>query len=108
MLALRAVPWLANAVVARAYTSSMEPDIRYATTSDGVSIAYWTMGEGEPLLMLQPPPFNNIEREWHEWEFHRLVARNPPLIRYDCRGSGASPPNAVGFSAEGVLHAGGA
>ena len=27
-----------------------EPGIRYAKTSDGVSIAYAVMGEGEPML----------------------------------------------------------
>jgi len=27
----------------------MEPRIQYAQTKDGVSIAYWTLGEGEPL-----------------------------------------------------------
>jgi hypothetical protein len=26
----------------------MEPEIRYTTTSEGVSIAYYTMGEGYP------------------------------------------------------------
>src|SRR5438105_3147296 len=62
------------------------------------------MGEGEPLLMLQPPPFNNIEREWHEWEFHRLVARNRRLIRYDCRGSGSSQRNVEDFTLEGFVN----
>ena len=26
----------------------MEPRIQYAKTSDGVNIAYWTLGEGMP------------------------------------------------------------
>ncbi len=29
----------------------MEPRIQYAKTSDGVSIAFWTMGEGMPLVV---------------------------------------------------------
>ncbi len=29
----------------------MEPRIQYAQTSDGVSIAYWTMGESSPLAV---------------------------------------------------------
>ena len=35
----------------------MEPRIQYAKTSDGVSIAYWTLGEGKPLVltMLREP-----------------------------------------------------
>ena len=28
----------------------MEPHIQYAKTTDGVSIAYWTLGEGEPMV----------------------------------------------------------
>jgi len=28
----------------------MEPRIQYARTADGVSIAFWTMGRGEPLV----------------------------------------------------------
>jgi hypothetical protein len=35
----------------------MEPRMQYAKTSDGVNIAYWTMGQGgEPLLILSPLP----------------------------------------------------
>ena len=33
----------------------MEPQIQYATTSDGVSIAFWTMGEGGVPLIMSPP-----------------------------------------------------
>ena len=28
-----------------------EPEIRYCTTADGVNIAYYTMGEGLPLVV---------------------------------------------------------
>ena len=31
-----------------------EPRIQYAKTSDGVSIAYWTLGEGEPPVVSLP------------------------------------------------------
>lgn len=86
------------------YNEVVEPNIRYATTADGVSIAYWTMGEGEPLLELQPPPFNDIEHEWREWEFHRLVARHRQLIRYDCRGSGSSQRSVADFSIEALVN----
>ncbi len=30
----------------------MEPRIQYAQTKDGVSIAFWTLGEGMPLLLV--------------------------------------------------------
>jgi hypothetical protein len=29
----------------------MEPRIQYAKTADGVSIAFWTLGQGPPLVM---------------------------------------------------------
>ncbi len=32
----------------------MEPRIQYAKTKDGVSIAFWTLGEGMPLMYLTP------------------------------------------------------
>ena len=31
---------------------SMEPNIRYVEAADGVSIAYWTMGDGPPFLSM--------------------------------------------------------
>ena len=34
----------------------MEPRIQYAKTADGVSIAFWTLGEGMPLVCTCPYP----------------------------------------------------
>ena len=31
----------------------MEPRIQYAQTKDGVSIAYWTLGEGMPTMSMR-------------------------------------------------------
>ncbi|MDP9235791.1 MAG: alpha/beta fold hydrolase [Chloroflexota bacterium] len=80
----------------------MEPKIQYARTADGVSIAYWTMGEGLPFLELQLP-FSNIEREAREWEWHRLVARDRMVIRYDNRGAGSSQRDVGDFSLAALL-----
>ena len=33
----------------------MEPRIQYAQTDDGVSIAYWTLGEGMPFVQVLGP-----------------------------------------------------
>ena len=41
----------------------VEPQIQYVTTSDGVSIAYYTMGEGPVLLWLMSP-WSHLETEW--------------------------------------------
>jgi hypothetical protein len=39
----------------------MEPRIKYVKTSDGVNIAFWTLGEGgTPLVMTSPLTFSNI------------------------------------------------
>ena len=34
----------------------MEPRIQYAQTADGVSIAFWTLGEGMPLVHMTLGP----------------------------------------------------
>ena len=72
----------------------MEPRIQYARTSDGVSIAYWTMGEGgTPLLMTSPLVFSNISLEWQIPELRRWyerLAANRTLLRFDARNFGMS------------------
>ena len=35
----------------------MEPRIQYAKTADGVSIAFWTLGEGMPIVQMPNIPF---------------------------------------------------
>ncbi len=49
----------------------MEPRIQYAKTKDGVSIAFWTMGEGEPIVDMGTPPFSHIQMEWQLPEIRR-------------------------------------
>ena len=80
----------------------MEPRIQYAKTSDGVSIAFWTMGEGgTPLLMTAPAlsPHISLEigipklRSWYEH-----LAQYRMVIRYDQRGCGMSDRNVEHFS----------
>ncbi len=46
----------------------MEPRIQYAQTKDGVSIAYWTLGEGMPLFQM-PFPFSHLQLDWEIPEF---------------------------------------
>jgi pimeloyl-ACP methyl ester carboxylesterase len=82
----------------------MEPRIQYAKTSDGVSIAYWALGEGAPLVYMPIPPFSHIQLEWEiaecrEW-YLRLAKRHK-LIRYDGRGSGLSDRVVSDYSMEG-------
>ncbi|MEX1254164.1 MAG: adenylate/guanylate cyclase domain-containing protein [Dehalococcoidia bacterium] len=69
------------------------PRIQYARTSDGVSIAYWTLGEGPALLLFAPAPVGHIAGELALPElraFYERLARTHTVIRYDPRGCGAS------------------
>jgi class 3 adenylate cyclase len=71
----------------------MEPQIRYARTSDGISIAYWRIGAGPPLIQLPLMPYSNMEMEWQLPElrnWYERLARHATLIRYDGRGNGLS------------------
>lgn len=70
-----------------------EPRIQYATTSDGVSIAYFTMGEGPPFLIVPPIPWSHVGLELEYPGYRHWLdtnARNKRVIRYDSRGSGLS------------------
>ena len=62
-----------------------DQEIRFCTTSDGVSIAFWTMGEGEPFLWMPMPIMSHILLDWqrNKGEYERL-AEHRTLIRYDC------------------------
>jgi class 3 adenylate cyclase len=80
----------------------MEPRIQYAKTSDGVSIAFWTLGEGVPLVHL-PLDFSHIQMEWQIPECRRWyerLAEKRKLVRYDYRGSGLSERQVTDFSLE--------
>ena len=71
----------------------MEPRIQYAKTSDGVSIAYWVLGKGMPLVYASSPPFNHLQMEWQIPQLRLLferLARGRMLVKYDHRGCGLS------------------
>ncbi len=71
----------------------MEPRIQYARSSDGVSIAFWSIGQGPPLIHMPAPPASHIQLEWQIPEvraWYEGLARHHTLIHYDCRGSGLS------------------
>jgi len=79
----------------------MEPRIQYAQTADGVSIAFWTLGEGMPLVQMPSFPFSHIQMEWQfpEWRrWYESLAQRRMLVRYDCRGAGLSDRDVSDFS----------
>ena len=84
----------------------MYPLIQYATTSDSVSIAFWTLGSGPPAIFLPALPFANLQVEWEmpayrRW-FERLAERRT-MIHYDSRGTGLSDRDVPDLSLDARL-----
>jgi len=83
----------------------MEPRIQYAQTADGVSIAFWTLGEGTPFVHT-PHIFSHIQLEWQIPEVRRWyerLAEKRKLVRYDVRGFGLSQREVPDFSLDSFL-----
>jgi class 3 adenylate cyclase len=79
----------------------MEPQIRYCTTSDGVSIAWAEMGQGPPLLMCCPAPLTHVQEYAAIWSrLYSVLARSCRLIWFDARGTGMSERDVTHVSAE--------
>jgi pimeloyl-ACP methyl ester carboxylesterase/DNA-binding CsgD family transcriptional regulator len=69
--------------------------VQYALTADGVSIAFTTVGEGAPLVYLQP--HSHTLREWELPEtraWYGLLAERHRLVRLDIRHFGLSQRDA--------------
>jgi pimeloyl-ACP methyl ester carboxylesterase/DNA-binding SARP family transcriptional activator len=66
--------------------------VRFCTTTDGVRIAYATVGEGPPLIKTANW-LNHLEYDWDSpiWRHvFRGLARTHRFIRYDARSNGLS------------------
>jgi class 3 adenylate cyclase len=83
----------------------MEPRIEFARASDGVSVAYYELGTGYPVVY-GPGSMSNVgsevrdpgRREWYE-----SLAQHCRLIRYDRRGTGMSERRVTDYSVEALL-----
>jgi DNA-binding winged helix-turn-helix (wHTH) protein/pimeloyl-ACP methyl ester carboxylesterase len=79
-----------------------EQEIRFCTTSDGVSLAYSAVGIGPPIVRVLGH-FTHLEAEW-EWpelrRFWEHLAERHTVIRYDGRGTGLSDPYTGEFTEE--------
>ena len=78
----------------------MEPRIQYAQTADGVSIAFWTLGEGTAVMHM-PFLFSHVQLEWQMPQMRRWyerLAENRQVVRYDGRGVGLSDRDVDDFS----------
>jgi len=85
---------------------AMEPRIQYAKTSDGVNIAYWTLGEGEPFVLCYSPGASHIQMEWDipdaRWAYTEF-ARHRTLVRFDFRNNGLSTRGVHDVSVESYV-----
>ena len=83
----------------------MEPQIQYVTTSDGVSIAYYAIGQGPATLFLMSP-WSHLEAEWR-FDLLRTgyiaVAQRSTLVRLDPRGHGLSDRDAPDFALDSFV-----
>ena len=78
----------------------MEQQIRFCTTSDGVRIAYATIGEGPPLIQI-PGWVSHLEVTWENAQFrnwYQELAQHFLVVRYDKRGTGLSDRGVSDFS----------
>jgi class 3 adenylate cyclase len=80
----------------------MEPEIRYCTTEDGVDIAYYEIGSGEPLVVASAILWSNVKYGYlHLPEYERVghgVGRGLRLVRYDPRGTGLSSQSSYDYT----------
>ena len=84
----------------------MEPSLRYARTSEGVTIAYTVTGEGPALIWLPPVPLSNVYGQWRVPRFrdaYERLGQHLRLVIYDGRGTGNSQRDVDDFSLEAML-----
>ena len=84
----------------------MEPRIQYAKTKDGVSIAFWTLGQGMPVVEMPAGEFSHIQLEWqtsHMRNWYMGLAKKRMLVHYDGRGRGLSDRDATDYSLEAEM-----
>ena len=80
----------------------MEPEIRFCTSGDGVRVAYATVGQGRPLVMLLGWG-TNFEVEWKDPEaraWTEQLAAKHRIVRCERRGGLAPVAAAVDLSIE--------
>src|SRR6188768_3165570 len=86
-------------------TMRTSPPLRYATTTDGVRIAYMSLGDGPPVVFASNifGDLNGYRTGWpHTREItDRLVRVGWRVIRYDVRGMGLSDRDVEDLGLEG-------
>ncbi len=77
------------------------PPIQYARTANGVNIAYWTLGQSQPLIEQSQSPYSHCQAFWaipdaQSWFTHLAAGRQ--LVYFDHRGCGLSDRDATDYS----------
>ena len=83
----------------------MEQQIRFCKTADGVRIAYSTMGQGPPVVLV-PGWISHLQLQWEPpaaQPYLEKATRYHTLITYDEYGCGLSERNRTDFSPESEL-----
>ncbi len=83
----------------------MEPLIQYAQTSDGVSIAYYAIGQGPAVLFLSMPA-SHLEAEWQIDPLRMMytaLAQQITIVRLDPRGFGLSDRDPDDFALDSLV-----
>jgi len=77
----------------------MEPQIQYTKTADGVSIAYYAIGQGPAVVWMELP--SHLQAEWkllpEQPRIYEDTSRIVTLVRYDHRGFGLSERGVPSF-----------
>jgi class 3 adenylate cyclase len=82
----------------------MEPQIQYAKTSDGVTIAYYAIGQGQAFVWMELPSHLQAERKLlAQWRVYEDLSRIATLVRYDHRGFGLSQRDISDFALDALL-----
>ena len=82
-----------------------EPQIQYVKTSDGVNIAYYTIGQGPALLYLVLPR-SHLEVEWQIDPMRMAItaaAQRSTFVRLDPRGCGLSDRDPDDFALDSLV-----
>lgn len=75
-----------------ASVSQNDQIVRFCTTADGVRIAYSTVGDGPPVVIVSNW-ITHLELDWQlpaRRALIEMLARNHRVVRYDARGNGLS------------------